>query len=313
MVEPQPIPRNEFPMSPSSSEGMIPITVSADVSFTYCRRDVVYQKRGATELHLQILSPVAPNAVSDPAVPLLPLVLYIPGSAFHKQDVPAMTVMAGLVACRGFVVAMVEYRGSEEAPFPAQALDAKAAVRYMKCHAHEYGADPSKTVIMGDSSGGHTALMAGLTAGVPSLEEPDEKNCSSAVNGIIDIFGPVNIATMNQELSSMDHRSADSPEGFLIGQNPVLEHPELVKPTVVTNYISPEREIPPVLIIHGSNDELVPFSQSCELYDAMKAAGKEADFYQILGAHHGGPEFWSSEVIRLMEEFIRRVTGAAQG
>lgn len=62
-------------------------------------------------------------------------------------------------------------------------------------------------------------------------------------------------------------------------------------------------------MFHGSNDELVPFGQSCELYEALKDANKEASFYQVIGAHHGGIEFWTKEVLDIEEQFIRSILG----
>lgn len=300
MIEPINVPRKEFPMSTAKSEGMIPLYVKLDNYELQYEYDVEYISRGEMKLYLQIIIPV------DAGIKL-PLVVYIPGSAFHKQDVKARVAQLGYLANRGFAIALLEYRGSEIAPFPAQTLDAKAGVQYMKQQAEKYNIDPDKVVIMGDSSGGHTALMAGFSQGIAELEEEEEKNYSSSVKGVIDLYGPTNIATMNEEPSSMDHRTPDSPEGFLIGQRPVLLHPELVKPTVISTYVSKGRAIPPVLMFHGTNDELVPFGQGCELYDALQQAKKDVTFYQVIGANHGGREFWSNETLDIMEKFIRRV------
>ena len=128
---------------------------------------------------------------------------------------------------------------------------------------------------------------------------------SPLVKGVIDLYWPTNFATMNDEPSSQDHRTPDSPEGCEIGNKPVLEHPELVRPTIISNYVRKERELPPILIFHGTNDELVPFGQSCQLFDALREIGKTAIFYQVIGAHHGGREFWTKEVLDIEEKFMR--------
>ena len=203
-------------------------------------------------------------------------------------------------------MAAVEYTPSEVAPFPAQMMDVKAAIRYMKANADKYNIDLNKVFVMGDSSGGHTSLMAGFTTGIDCFEEDKNSEYDSSVNGIIDMYGPVNIALMNEELSVQNHIEPDSPEGYLIGRKNVLENPELVKPTIVTNYISGERETPPVLIFHGTNDELVAFGQSCILYDRLKECGKRARFYAMEGSNHGGSEFWSEEVMRIIDNFIKK-------
>lgn len=300
MVEPMPIPRNEFPQSPSVSDGMIPISVVCDNNEMDHIRDIKYIDRSEASLYIQL---ILPDNVSGNTA----LIVYVTGSAFHRQNINQTIPRLCLLANKGFAVASVQYRGSEEAPFPAQMLDVKAAVRFMKMKASEYGLDPEKVFLMGDSSGGHTALMAGLTCGVKEFEEDIYSGYSSEVRGIIDFYGPTDISKMNDELSSQDHIKPDSPEGFLIGCKNVLENPQLVKPTVVMNYITDDRNIPPVLIFHGTNDELVPFGQSCMLYDRLKECGKAAKLFAVEKAHHGGREFWSEQVLSIVSEFIWNV------
>lgn len=295
MVEAVSIPREKFPKSNSCVAGMIPLKVCCDHADTVYQRDIPYREREGRTLYLQLLlHPFAQEKA--------PLILYIQGSAWHKQNVIATLPQLAALAARGFVVASLEYTPSELAPFPAQLMDAKAALRFVRARTEEYGIDPQRIYVMGDSSGGHTALLLGLTAGLPEFEEEGEP---SVVNGVIDFYGPVDISKMNEELSAMDHIQPDSPEGYLIGRKHVLKHPELVAPTVVTNYITPERNLPPIFIAHGTNDELVALGQSCLLYERLRACGKEARFYALEGAHHGGKEFWCTQMLDLVSNFIR--------
>lgn len=148
--------------------------------------------------------------------------------------------------------------------------------------------------------------MAGLTLGMERFEEEIYGEVSSSVKGIVDLYGPTDITKMNDELSIQNHIEPDSPEGNLIGGLNVLEHPELSEPTIVMKYIASEREIPPILIFHGTNDELVPFGQSCMLYDKLVQCNKTATFYAIENAHHGGREFWSNQVLDIIEDFLRK-------
>ena len=83
----------------------------------------------------------------------------------------------------------------------------------------------------------------------------------------MDFYGPIDISKMNLEPSTQDQRDPKSPEGMLIGGVDVLENPDKVKPTVAI-YLDKTKEIPPVLIIHGNKDRLVPFRQSVFLYEA---------------------------------------------
>lgn len=299
-MEPLNVTREDFPMSTASVAGMIPMEPKFDNYEIYYREDVVYVERADRKLHLQIIGPID-------AKEKLPCIIYIPGSAFHEQNVKERIPQLSYLAQRGFVVAALEYRGSECAIFPAQTLDAKAGVHFMKEHAEEYNIHPENMFLMGDSSGAHTAMMAAFSYGVSELEEDGRRSSEPIVKGVIDLYGPTNFATMNDEPSSQDHRTPASPEGCEIGRKAVLEHPELVKPTVIANYVQEDRKLPPILMFHGTNDELVPFGQGCELFAALQEAKKEAFFYQVLGAHHGGREFWTKEVLDIEEAFIRKL------
>lgn len=298
-MEPLNIGRNEFPKSTASAEGMRVISPLCDNYEIACHYDVEYINRNGKKLFLQIITPINPGRTA-------PLIVYIPGSAFHRQNVKERVAQLALLAVKGYAVALLEYRGCEDALFPALVLDAKAGILYMKRHAEKYHIDAGNVFVMGDSSGAYTALMTGLTYGVKDLEDEMVAGLDYSVRGVIDFYGPTNITTMNDEPSSQDHRTADSPEGCMIGGYEVLKHPELAEPTIIKNYLDTNRSVPPVIMFHGSNDELVPFGQSCELYKALKSLGKDAVLYQIDGAHHGDRQFWSGTVLDMIQEFITR-------
>lgn len=300
MIQPIHVAREQFPKSDVKSEGMKSLNINCDNRMMEYIDDIEYINRDGISLYIQLIMPV--DRTQD-----TPLIIYVPGSAFRWQHVKRVMPPAILLANRGFSIAMVQYRGSEVAAFPAQMLDVKAAVRFMKMNASKYRLNPDNIYLMGDSSGGHTVLMAGLTVGMEPFEEEIYREVSSGVKGIVDLYAPTDITKMNDELSSMNHIEPDSPEGCLIGGHNVLEHPELTEPTVVMNYIDVDREIPPVLIFHGTNDELVPFGQSCMLYDKLVSCNKQATFYAIENAHHGGRKFWSNQVLDIIEDFIKSI------
>lgn len=283
--------REDFPESLAFVEGMKIINPQCDNYEVVYRYNIRYTNNGKNDLFLQIVQPInMPDKT--------PLIIFIPGSAFHKQDVRSRVPQLGLLAARGFCVALLEYTPSEDAPFPQLIHDAKNGISYMKSNAREFNIDPNCVFMMGDSSGGYTALMAGLS----DIEEDSGRDYG--VRGIIDFYAPTNITTMNTEPSTMNHSAPNSPEGFLIGQKDVLSNPGIADKTVIKNYLSKDKKYPPVLMLHGSNDELVPFGQSCELYSALKENGVSAELYQIKGAHHGDRQFWSSTVLDMIEKFI---------
>lgn len=293
------VSREDFPKSTATVEGMQVIDPPCDNYEIAYHYDIKYHERDDRAMYLQILQPLDAKEKT-------PLIIYIPGSAFHRQNVRERVPQLALLAARGFCVALLEYTGSEDGVFPALVQDAKEGIRYMRIHSEEYNIDPDSIFTMGDSSGGYTAMMAGLTNGEKLFETCGDASVYK-VKGIIDFYGPTDITTMNKEPSSQNHSEPDSPEGLLIGQKEVLENLDLAKPTIIKNYIDKDKTYPPLLMFHGSNDELVPFGQSCELYQALREAGKQVTLYQIDGAHHGDRRFWSNTVLNLIADFIKYI------
>ncbi len=275
-----------FPESDERPEGSRSVTwpAAADAAMIDVRPNVVYQALSGEEQHLQLFLPV--EMPLPPGAPLRgrPLVVYVPGSAWHRQNVWMGLDRARYFASRGYVFAIVEYRPSDIAPFPAQIRDAEAAVRFLLDRAGEYGIDTERVALWGDSSGAHTVVSL-------AVEKPELAKC------VADWFGPMDIEMMNYYPSSMDHHGPDSPEGYLIGRLDVLDNRELAQKTNPLHGISAEKPLPPVLILHGSRDDVVPFNQSVRLYEKLRACGKEVVFYRLEGAGHGTGGFTSREAL----------------
>lgn len=300
-LDPYPLaPGERFPESDLLPEGCIVIEeqesdwgIPVDLV-----TDVVYIDRPEGKLHLNILMPRSRTK-------RWPCIVYTQGSAFRKQVLFRELAQNVRLAALGYVVAIVEYRHSGIKPFPAQAEDCKSAIRFLRKHAEEYRIDPEHMAAVGDSSGGHTSLMVGFSR-EEEFHTGENDEYSSKVNAIIDLYSPTIFSVMNCVPSSMEHRGPDGPEGCEIGGFPVLEHPELVRPTIPMEYLEPDRETPPVMIVHGSRDQLVPFEQSCFLYECLKKMGKTVVFYKLMGADHGNMTFHSDRLVSLMDEFLKK-------
>ncbi len=301
-------PYETFPADLSAPEGMRTLSCDRTMLTVQYYNDVEYAVKNGLPLHLQLLLPFR---VTDPKE-IFPLAVYVQGSAWMRQQCHGNLPALAAFAARGFAVAVVEYRHSSAAPFPAQVQDAKTAIRFLRRHAEEYRIDPERIALWGDSSGGHTALIAGFTGDerLPGDTEESyalyEEN-SAGVKAIVDYYGPTDLSEMNNYPSTMDHQSPLSPEGMVLGKVPVLEHPDRVKAANPVTYL--KAGIPPLLILHGNKDRLVPFSQSVLLYEAMRRMDLPAEFYRLDLADHGGPEFWAPAALDLVETFLRRAFG----
>ncbi len=292
----------DFPASKARAEGMKDIAISRKTMGAFYRNDIVYINRSGIDLTLQMLIPEYADGTQEK----YPCIAFIQGSGWTKQDVYFNLPQMVSFAKRGYVVASIEYRASAVAALPAQVHDVKTAIRFLRKNADEYKIDTNNFFIWGDSSGAHCALLAGMTDGVNGLDTDDYGDYSIDANAIVDIYGPTDFVRLAQMFSAMDHSKADSPEGLVLGGVDILSETELAKKYSPITYVSKEREIPPVFIIHGDKDRVVPFEQSTEFADKLNECGKEYLFYRLEGADHGGPQFWHEDVLDIIDSFLKK-------
>jgi acetyl esterase/lipase len=195
------------------------------------------------------------------------------------------------LAQAGFAVATVDYRLSGEARFPAQLHDVKAAIRWVRGTSSRLGVDPARMITWGESAGGHLAMLAGLTGDRSELEGAigDHLGESSAVSGVIDWYGPMNLLSVgSQHPPGSDKRpdDADSWESTMVGV-PLQTDPARTLAASPISYV--HAGAPPVQIHHGDADMLVPYAQSVEFADALRAACGTVELITVEGSDH----FWT--------------------
>lgn len=235
-------------------------------------------------------------------VPSPPLVVWVHGGAWtsgDKDSVPPVFVQAGIAT------ASVDFRQSTDAKFPAQVHDIKAAIRFLRASASQYGYRTDRIAISGSSSGGHLAALVGVTNGVAALEgkEGDHLDQSSAVQAILDYYGPTNFMTILAQ-STPHGLSVRVPAlARLIGGRPEAV-PELARLASPVQHVGPGD--PPLFMLHGDQDPQVPINQSHELQGAYQRAGLPVTFYVVHGAEHGGPEFFEPEPLKQAIAFLQK-------
>jgi acetyl esterase/lipase len=251
-----------------------------------------------------------PSGVASP----LPVVIWTGGSAW-RADTGKNT--AGAIAAQlnpaGYAVAGVSVRSSSQALFPAQLYDIKAAIRWLRSNAAKYNLDPARIGIMGDSSGGWTTSMAAMTGDAPEMEGAvGTTGVSSAVQAAVAFYPPTNFLTMDawaiqKCVGAACHDDVSSPESSLVGCA-IQTCPDKVRAASPMTYITPAD--PPILILHGDSDPLVPHNQGEQLYMALNKACKDATFITLPKAGHGPVNgFLTSDNIR--EAATLRSTAAA--
>lgn len=257
-------------------------------------RDLAYVEGGHERQKLDLFLPAKANGP-------LPVLIWVHGGGWlagSKDQCPPLR--SGYVE-RGYAVASINYRLSSHAAFPAQIEDCKAAIRWLRAHAAEYGLDPKRFGVWGASAGGHLVALIGTSGDVKEFEVGANLDQSSRVQAVCDWFGPTDFTVFVSTPGYESHATATSPEAKLIG-GAVMEHKDKAARVNSITYVS--KDDPAFLIMHGDKDPTVPINQSQLLFDALKNAGVSAHFHTIHGAGHGGPGFAGTNIDEMVSAFF---------
>jgi len=216
-----------------------------------------------------------------------PLLVMIHGGGWMggSKDQPEGLTLLG----RGFALAQIDYRLSQDAIFPAQIEDCKAAIRWLRAHAAEYGYDSRRIGAWGASAGGHLAALLATTAG--QFDVGEHLDGSSVVSCAVDLFGPADLAGWRAP-SASDFVQRTGPQSMLVRLlgGPVDTKLALARRASPVAWVSAAAA--PCYLMHGTDDPVVGFEQSELLAAALRAAGVEVVLDAVKGGGHGGPEFW---------------------
>ena len=206
-----------------------------------------------------------------------PVVINIHGGGWNKGVRESQTGFNTFFKM-GFAVANISYRLTGHTTAPAAVEDARCALIYLIKHAKELNIDVNKIVVMGGSAGGHLALMAGLLGN----DHRFDGNCPGVENikvaAIIDKYGITDVwdwgygprITSTSAKRWLGNKAAD--QAFAATVSPIT-------------YVS--KNSPPVFIVHGDADPVVPYQQSVDLYNKLKQAGVKTEFITVKGGEHG--------------------------
>ena len=176
-----------------------------------------------------------------------PCILDIHGGGWKARQVEADKPMMERLAQRGFVTALVSYRLSTEAKYPAALHDCKAALRCLRAHAQELKIDPERIGCMGGSAGGHLSGLTAMTTGLPEFEgEGPFKGQSSTVKACI-------VMAATQNLVDSNYFQKNESAILFFGGN-ALEKPEVYKEASPINHV--RAGVPPTIYIEGEKDSL---------------------------------------------------------
>jgi acetyl esterase/lipase/predicted TIM-barrel fold metal-dependent hydrolase len=253
---------------------------------------LVYANRDGVDLHLDLARPA-----NSPGPH--PLVVCIHGGAWMSGGRSGYAPVLRMLAARGYAAAAVDYRLAPLHRFPAQLSDVRQALDYLGSRARELGIDAERVAVLGDSAGGHLALLAGLeqTPGATRV----------GIRAIVNIFGVADLTTwtMATEGAKIEGRTADEILEAVFGTSE--------RSSSVLRRASPINSVragaPAVLTVHGDADPVVALGQSQLLHKKLKAAGITERLEVIRGAGHNLAGADLERVSSVTLEFLEAALG----
>lgn len=262
-------------------------------------RNIVYStlpetRYGERKLHLDLFRPEEKGKY--------PALIMVHGGGWRAGNKSLQVPMAEMIAAKGFVTVAVEYQLSLEAKYPAAVHNIKAAIRWMRANAEEYGIDPDRIFISGCSAGGQLAALVGMTNGVERFEgKMGYGDFSSDIQAVIDIDGVINFMapkSLNLE------RSSDSPDIEWLGGS-FEEIPAIWKAASSAYWVN-ENSVPILFLTSGfprftaGKDELI---------GSYKELGIYCEAYQFKVNVHPFWLFhpWADMAVNYMVDFMNKV------
>ena len=255
--------------------------------------DVIYGRKAGMALTLDVFEPAEKNGAA--------IVYIVSGGWLSSHDDLTMVHVSPEVykplLDRGYTVFAVVHGSQPYFAIPDEIADIHRAVRFIRYHAERYGIDRNRFGILGSSSGGELALMIATQGGPGPATAPDPVDReSSAVQAAGCFFPPTDFLNWGGPGVDAVGRGSMAP---LIGAFGSLAATEPGR-QIIGRQISPiyfvTAKLPPVLIIHGNADVVVPLQQSESF--AAKAEEVRAPEVKIIvrkGKGHGWPDYWRSQ------------------
>jgi acetyl esterase/lipase len=252
-------------------------------------KDIVYGTGAGENLLLDL---AVPKGLDHP----LPAIVWIHGGGWQWGDKSEFENLISESARVGYVAVTINYRFAPKHVFPAQIEDSKCAVRWLRANAQRLHVDPRRIGAVGSSAGAHLSMMLGAMDPSDGLEgHGGSSEASSRVQAVVSFAGPTNLRAAFPDVSKPLLAT------FLGG--PAAEKQEAARAASPITYVSSGD--PPMLLIQGTQDPLVPYSQAYEMAEALTKAKVPGRVEVLLGEGHGWPN-QQARVVRATFEFLNQ-------
>jgi len=243
----------------------------------------------------------------------LPAVIFVTGGGFVGANKARMPQLRMHLAEKNFVVASINYRTAPDATFPQPIEDVKSAIRFFRANADKFSIDAEKIFVVGDSAGGYLSAFAAVTNGEKIFNIGENLHVSSEISAAVDLYGLSDLTKVAVDFpaeTQSRYYSAGAVVSLFVNGLPdfggvdggILSHLLSAEKANPINYVT--KNSAPMLLMHGTADDVVSPAQTDLLFQALRNCGVEAERYLIPDAGHAD-EFWQqTEVLDLITDFL---------
>lgn len=245
--------------------------------------DLPYAGNDNPRQRLDVYVPEQPSYVP------MPVVIYLHGGMWQSGDkAQAAERMLGLVTSGDFAVVAMNYRLTDEAQWPAQLHDVKAAIRWVRAQSNRYGFDPQRIALWGHEAGGQLALASAMTNQAQDMAGNlgAYTHIRSDVAAVVNYSGITDLNALLSHAGSIDRASSTAPEALLIG-GLLRENSDIASAASPIHYV--RRQAPPVMSVYANRDQVVPEAQGRVLHQRLEEVGTEHYLVQLTTAEGNTP------------------------
>jgi acetyl esterase len=243
---------------------LLAVSLAAGLSLAEMRTDVEFVKRGKETLTLDAYVP-------DGAGPF-PAVIIVHGGGFVRGDKQTyVKPLFPVLTDAGFAWFTINYRLAPKTRFPEPVQDVEDAVRWVMSHAREYKVDPNRVALTGESAGGHLVSYVAVT----SAKE-------LGLRTVIPIYAPHDLLGRAKDQG----KPSENVQAF-VGVGPELTPEATEKLRKASPFYFANKHMPPILLIHGTKDQQVPYEQSVRMRAKLQELGVPCDLITVSDGAHG--------------------------
>lgn len=277
----------------------------------YTRKaDVIYGRKHGVALTMDVIVPPKPNGAA---------VIWAVSSGFHSHHAwiegPKFAKNMSVLLDRGYTVFAVVHGSVPKFTLPEYCSDMRRSIRFIRHNAESYGIDPNRIGISGASAGGLLSLMLGAACeqGDPKADDPVDRQstrlqavgCFYPASDLLNFDGNggtvIPVAEKLRVAASYKFHDLDPKTNVYIPITDEVRIKKLLREYSPINYVSADD--PPMLIVHGDADELVPLLQASRMIDKLKAAGVKAELVVAKGKGHAWRDMWTNEMKHIADWF----------